>query len=618
MSAGITPPDNQVEGLQPVRDDIAANLAELASMDVAPPGGLTVPHFSASDVDFTTHAWQDRLRSVAPWLSIDASSLPVGGADDYLVSLRKTLDIDVHDTSELTLLEALSARASNARTLAAAYSENLAAGMNASSAGETWQSSWEEIDDEPESFSEPVSAATDAWRINDFIGQKINLSPSYQRSDVWTLSQRQSLIESILRGIPLPSVILLRVPGQAGMYEVVDGRQRLTTVLRFIGRHPVALTRVKEMEDTYPGKELAQLFGSNYKRFKQVWKALSGTPLTSADEDKYHFPFALHAKSKALTGPLESLKGKYFCEIGHAEVPVVDGSEDVETLFTGPSQYKVPLIRYNKASPQQIHDVFKLYNKQGSQLNAEEIRNAVYHETDLNCAVLEAVGDFQPRDETESIAPFLKNVDGIAHVKAALDNYGVSTKRYRRSKILGWVLATYLHDPSQGDETAPRFSSTASHIDGLFERIQSGRAPELERPDVLSALFQIVSQAVEAHAGWDEEVWSEDFVGPKWLDLELVGTLVGVLAATTFLGDDLDARMDDNAERIELASYEWRRPTNAQTNSQWTYIASVALGVLNGLGVSTDEAHKAAMQRFGVSALKSLSAVATANQPKVD
>ena len=84
-------------------------------------------------------------------------------------------------------------------------------GASRASATGLWRERWEEESDDQEG-SDPVSAKADTWPINEFSDRarkgRLNLSPSYQRGDVWPTSDAQLLIESILRGIPLPSVII--------------------------------------------------------------------------------------------------------------------------------------------------------------------------------------------------------------------------------------------------------------------------------------------------------------------------------------------------------------------------------------------------------------------------
>ena len=65
-----------------------------------------------------------------------------------------------------------------------------------------------------------------------FDKKRIELSPSYQRGNVWNSKQRSELIESILMGIPLP--IMYFFQNTSGIKQVVDGKQRLTALFDFI------------------------------------------------------------------------------------------------------------------------------------------------------------------------------------------------------------------------------------------------------------------------------------------------------------------------------------------------------------------------------------------------
>lgn len=82
--------------------------------------------------------------------------------------------------------------------------------------------------------------------IADFIemyrGKRLNLAPAFQRQSVWSTGDRQLLIQSIIEGIPLPSVYLYRQIGAGGVpkYDVIDGKQRLETILLFLGKGPLA------------------------------------------------------------------------------------------------------------------------------------------------------------------------------------------------------------------------------------------------------------------------------------------------------------------------------------------------------------------------------------------
>src|SRR4030042_4539899 len=65
---------------------------------------------------------------------------------------------------------------------------------------------------------------------------QLNLEPGFQRDSVWTLSDRKKLVQSLLQNYPVPSVFLYRRNEEGSLrYDVIDGKQRLETVLMFEG-----------------------------------------------------------------------------------------------------------------------------------------------------------------------------------------------------------------------------------------------------------------------------------------------------------------------------------------------------------------------------------------------
>jgi uncharacterized protein with ParB-like and HNH nuclease domain len=61
---------------------------------------------------------------------------------------------------------------------------------------------------------------------------RIDLNPSYQRNFIWSPDDQRDLIDTILKGYPLPSFFLFIKSD--GRYEMVDGQQRTKTIYRFI------------------------------------------------------------------------------------------------------------------------------------------------------------------------------------------------------------------------------------------------------------------------------------------------------------------------------------------------------------------------------------------------
>lgn len=73
------------------------------------------------------------------------------------------------------------------------------------------------------------------WTIEALISlyeeDKLNLSPSYQRNDIWSQPAKKKLIESIRLGYPLPAFFLHKK--NDGSFDIIDGQQRTRTFLGY-------------------------------------------------------------------------------------------------------------------------------------------------------------------------------------------------------------------------------------------------------------------------------------------------------------------------------------------------------------------------------------------------
>lgn len=67
---------------------------------------------------------------------------------------------------------------------------------------------------------------------NQIVDGETDLAPDFQREFVWNSKKQVLLIESILLGIPLPAFYLNQ--DSTGVFQVIDGVQRLTTIKRFM------------------------------------------------------------------------------------------------------------------------------------------------------------------------------------------------------------------------------------------------------------------------------------------------------------------------------------------------------------------------------------------------
>lgn len=66
--------------------------------------------------------------------------------------------------------------------------------------------------------------------IKNGIRARIDTNPDFQRPFVWSVSQKQLLIDTVLRGYDIPKMYWRKVKSSPDYYEVVDGQQRLRAI----------------------------------------------------------------------------------------------------------------------------------------------------------------------------------------------------------------------------------------------------------------------------------------------------------------------------------------------------------------------------------------------------
>lgn len=101
------------------------------------------------------------------------------------------------------------------------------------------------------------------YSINDFLewedSSQLELSPKFQRRSVWNDTARSFLMDTIIEGKPIPKVFIrqkLNPTTRKSVREVVDGQQRLRTILSFMKD---GFTISKKHNKTYGGLYFSEL-----------------------------------------------------------------------------------------------------------------------------------------------------------------------------------------------------------------------------------------------------------------------------------------------------------------------------------------------------------------------
>lgn len=173
--------------------------------------------------------------------------------------------------------------------------------------------------------------------VNMYEQQELIIHPEYQRLFRWTDTQKTALIESILLGIPIPPIFVAE--DENGIWEVVDGLQRLSTLVSFFGKLK-SDNAVNEFNAFEEDNDDVEIINTNNK-----WCLEKGDIL------------------KSLEGfNVDSLPLKYVLNIKRSSLRV--------EILRGQSRVTMK------------YELFKRLNSNGTKLTAQEIRNAIYRGLD--------------------------------------------------------------------------------------------------------------------------------------------------------------------------------------------------------------------------------------------
>ena len=157
---------------------------------------------------------------------------------------------------------------------------------------------------------------------------KYRFDPPYQRDmNVWDIEQKSFLLDTIFKNFPIPPIFLeQKINSDTGItnYDVIDGKQRLSTIVGFINNE---IPLPKEFgNDVYGNSKMNGLLFNEIKK------------MAKEDEDVKTFVADFWA---------------YSISIEYIENP----------------DYKI------------VDSIFDRLNREGSRLNAQELRKAQYYDT---------------------------------------------------------------------------------------------------------------------------------------------------------------------------------------------------------------------------------------------
>lgn len=185
--------------------------------------------------------------------------------------------------------------------------------------------------------------------INLYKNKELVIRPEYQRLFRWSSKQKTALIESILLQIPVPPIFVAE--DKEGVWELVDGLQRVSTFISFFGELDKSVSEI--------------VFPLADEDNEEVIEDITETSLGN------HWPLEEGGLVKNLEGfTINTLPGNLKINLKRAVC-------------------RVEILR-GESSTSMKYELFKRLNSGGSILTPQEIRNAIYRgvDTRLNESLL--------------------------------------------------------------------------------------------------------------------------------------------------------------------------------------------------------------------------------------
>ena len=122
--------------------------------------------------------------------------------------------------------------------------------------------------EEKRTLLEKTKIVRQTWSISETYqkikDKKLILDPDYQRRVIWSNDKKTAFIESLYMGIMIPPIYVVEIPSEDILeetrYEVVDGKQRLTSIMDFIkGTLKLNERNLEYYADIFGGKTFAEI-----------------------------------------------------------------------------------------------------------------------------------------------------------------------------------------------------------------------------------------------------------------------------------------------------------------------------------------------------------------------
>lgn len=298
--------------------------------------------------------------------------------------------------------------------------------------------------------------------------KKYVVNRQYQRKLIWTIEEKQNFIDSIIKGFPIPIILLAEPLGRKdGSLEIIDGMQRMNAIMSYITN-----------DFSFNG---------------------------------FYFDLNTFATTKDLLdrGVIEQ------------KTPLLDRSQCLAI-----ASYPVPLSIYEAAERESVEEVFRRINSGGRQLSRQELRAA--GATNVFAECVRKISSRVRGDTSNADLLLLSEMKKISITNKELD-YGISAdsvfwiingiltkeqlRQSRDEEIVADIVAYMVSDKPIASRTellddyygaiSPDALSSNARFEAIDQAIKkrSGELVDLDYQRVHDALILLLTQAQTTFSG---------------------------------------------------------------------------------------------------------------------
>lgn len=132
--------------------------------------------------------------------------------------------------------------------------------------------------------------------------KQLTINPDFQRDIVWTNSAQTRFIDSLTKGLPIPSMCI-SLDYKTNKRLVIDGLQRMSSIIRFLTRDTWTLANLQDIDPRLAGKKVSFIKEKHAGLYDQVQNLTIPVTVLRCDyEKRSHMQFLFTIFHRLNTG----------------------------------------------------------------------------------------------------------------------------------------------------------------------------------------------------------------------------------------------------------------------------------------------------------------------------